>query len=79
MLVFLDQMEMVLRLIGYTKEEIDNMNEWEPIRKVMAAKQLITSIVESVVGQFSSGSSKGHSSITPFNNLGDMELQDFIE
>ena len=81
MLTFLDQMEIVLRLIGYTKSEIETMNEWEPIRKVMAGKMLLQSMVESTIKsivseltQSKSGNMNMNSNIIPFNNMGNLEL-----
>ena len=56
-----------MRIIGYTKEEIDSMPEYMPLRKMMALRAL----VEMLFGGLFGGKSEQPSSGThmPFSNM----------
>lgn len=67
MLLMADQIDIILRFIGYSKEEIDSMEEYEPIRKINAVKELISVVVTTLFGN-NTGAPPGQTTI-PFNNM----------
>ena len=61
-----DQIDIILRFIGYSKEEIDSMDEWEPIRKITAVRELVIQIVSTVFGNNAAQQAGQH---IPYNNI----------
>ena len=68
MMLVVDQVDIILRFIGYTKEEIDAMDEWEPIRKVNAFKEIVSAFIGSIFGGSNQSSPSGRGTV-PFNNM----------
>ena len=61
-----DQIDIILRFVGYSKEEIDSMDEYEPIRKITAIKELISSIMGTLLGN---SSAPNNTMTIPYNNM----------